>query len=322
MRKQPTPPESCQPNHEARPSEAGPPDSARGHDPDSPGRRRFLAGASAGLAGMAAAGAALGGWPEGMRESEGRYAGAVVLITGATSGIGEAAAHAYAREGAKVFFCGRREELGESVAASIRDAGGEATYMRADVRERDEMRDFVDACVETYGRLDIAFNNAGIEGPLGDFDAIDVTGGNGYRDVMRTNVDGVYYAMRYEIPVMREQGHGVIVNTGSMLSHTGSAHAGTYAATKHAVIGLTRSAAAAEVGHGVRVVSLSPGATRTELLRRFRGGSLEGADEDHPMGRIAEPEDIAGVLLQITAPEATYLNGDDVKADGASAASG
>ncbi len=319
MRKQPIPLGSQQDADESpdRPQRSG-----HGHAPDDPGRRRFLAGTTAGLAGMAAAGTALGGWPEGMREGEGRYAGAAVLITGATSGIGEAAARAYAREGAKVFFCGRREELGESVAASIREAGGEATYMHADVRERDDMRALVDGCLETYGHLDIAFNNAGIEGPLGELDAIDVSGENGYRDVMRTNVDGVYYAMRYEIPVMREQGHGVIVNTGSMLSHTGSSHAGAYAATKHAVIGLTRSAAAAEVGHGLRVVSLSPGATRTELLRRFRGGSLEGADEAHPMGRIAEPEDIAGVLLQITAPEATYLNGDDVKADGASAASG
>ncbi|MCG5530040.1 SDR family oxidoreductase [Halorhodospira halochloris] len=319
MRKQPMPLESQQDSGES-------PDRSRrsehGQAPDDPERRRFLTGATAGLVGMAAAGTAFGGWPEGMREGEGRYAGAVVLITGATSGIGEAAARAYAREGAKVFFCGRREELGESVAASIRETGGEATFMSADVRERDDMRNFVDGCLEAYGRLDIAFNNAGIEGPLGEFDAIDVSGENGYRDVMRTNVDGVYYAMRYEIPVMREQGHGVIVNTGSMLSHTGSSHAGAYAATKHAVIGLTRSAAAAEVGHGLRVVSLSPGGTRTELLRRFRGGSLEGADEAHPMGRIAEPEDIAGVLLQITAPEATYLNGDDVKADGASAASG
>lgn len=287
-----------------------------GHDA---GRRRFLLG-SAGLAGAALAAAGpMAAAAEGA-ERHGRYRGSVVLITGATSGIGEATAHAYAREGAQVFFCGRREDRGRSVQEAIRNAGGEATYMRADVRERSEMRAFVEACLERYDRLDIAFNNAGIEGPRGKIDEIDIDGDGGYHDVFRTNVDGVYYAMRYELDVMREAGEGVIVNTGSMLSHRGSTFAGAYAGSKHAVIGLTRSAAATYAGDGIRVISVSPGGVETDLLRRFLGGSLEGAGANSPMGRIAQPHEVADVVLNLTAPEATFLNGDDVKVDGASSA--
>lgn len=290
-----------------------------------PSRRDFMVRGATSAAGLALGGAlgsssASADEPARSRQAGKRYEGKVVLITGATSGIGEATAHAYARQGAKVFFCGRREELGRQVQQAIRDQGGEATYMKADVREQDQVRDFVDRCVETYGGLDIAFNNAGIAGPRGGLDEIDVTGNNSYHDVMRTHADGVFYGLRYEIPVMRENGGGVIVNTGSLLSHRGSTFAGAYAASKHAVLGLTRSAAAAEAGNGIRVISISPGSVETDLLRRFRGGSLEDAGDDHPMGRIAQPSDIANVVLNLTAPEATYLNGEDVKIDGAQTA--
>ncbi|MFU8896289.1 MAG: SDR family NAD(P)-dependent oxidoreductase [Gammaproteobacteria bacterium] len=285
------------------------------------GRRRFMVGTTAGLTGLALGGG-LGGSAAfaDPHAAPRRYQDKVVLITGATSGIGEATAHAYARAGAKVFFCGRRKALGEAVAEAIRAAGGEATYMQADVREQAQVRSFVERCVATYGGLDIAFNNAGIEGPRGALDEIDVAGDNGYLDVMRTNVDGVYYAMRYELPVLRGTGGGVIVNTGSMLSHRGSTFAGAYAASKHAVIGLTRSAAARDAANGIRVISISPGGVATDLLRRFVGGSLEGIGQRSPMGRIAQPAEVADVVLNLTAPEAVFLNGDDVKIDGASSA--
>ncbi len=289
------------------------------------GRRQFLGQGVATLAGLAAGSAALGAaagatparagdaddagaWP--------RYEGKVVLITGATSGIGEAAAHAFARKGASVFFCGRRQDRGEGVEAAIRAAGGEATYMQADVREPEQVKAFVDACVDTYGAIDIAFNNAGIEGPMGELHEIAMTGEGSYADVMRTNVDGVLCAMACEIPVMRAQGSGIIVNTGSLLSHRGSPTGGAYAASKHAVIGLTRSAAAAEAPHGVRVLSLSPGGTMTELAQRMAGGAPEAWAANHPMGRIAEPEDIANALVNLTAMEATFLTGTDVRVDG------
>ncbi len=282
-----------------------------------PARRRLLMG-GAGLAGAALTAGAV--HATGRTRKDGRYAGQVVLITGATSGIGEATAHAFAREGAKVCFCGRREERGAMVQAAIREGGGEATFVRADVREEGEVAKLVAACLERYGALHIAFNNAGIAGPRGALDAIDLEGTEGYADVFRTNVDGVYYAMRHEIPVMRSAGAGVIVNTGSMLSHRGSSFAGAYAGSKHAVIGLTRSAAAAEAKAGIRVVSISPGGVETELLRRFLGGSLDGAGSNNPMGRIAQPQEVADVVLNLVAPENTFLNGDDVKIDGASSA--
>lgn len=288
------------------------------------GRRRFLTGSAAGLAGLALGTSGLGSALNSANaQTPGRgerYAGRVVLITGATSGIGAATARLYARLGAQVFFCGRRENLGNEVEASIREAGGEATYMQADVREEAQMKDFVAKCLDTYGGLNIAFNNAGIEGPAGDLDSIALDGANGYQDVFRTNTHGVFHALRHEIPVMRSQGGGVIINTASMLAHRGSASAGAYTASKHAVIGLTRSAAKQEVANGIRVISISPGSVRTDLLRRFRGGSLEGADSSHPMGRIAEPDDIAQVVINLTAPEASYLNGDDIRIDGTQSA--
>jgi len=286
-------------------------------------RRSFIKSSSAGLAGLAATGILGFTKPaagKNRQEYFGMFEGKTALITGATSGIGEAAAREFAKEGANVFFCGRREELGNRVESEIREAGGEATYMRADVREEEEVEAFVNACIDTYGRLDIAFNNAGIEGPSGGFDELEMQGTMGYYDLMKTNVDGVMYSMRYEIPVMQEQGEGVIVNVGSMLSHRGSSHWGAYAGSKHAVIGLTRSAASANAGHGVRVLSLSPGGTRTDLLRRFMGGSLENAGANSPMGRIAEPEEVARVMMSMCLPQNLFMNGTDVKADGASSA--
>lgn len=287
-------------------------------------RRKFIRTGAAGLAGLAALG--LGGQAQasaGEHRGEGfggLFAGKVVLITGATSGIGEAASREFAREGARVFFCGRRTERGEAVERDIRAGGGEATFMRADVRLEEEVKAFTDGCMQAYGRIDIAFNNAGIEGPRGGFEEISTGGTMGYDDLMQTNVNGVMYCMRHQIPYMREQGSGVIVNVGSMLSHRGSAAFGAYAASKHAVIGLTRSAAAANARHGIRVLSLSPGGTRTELLRRFVGGSLDNIGANSPMGRIAEPGEVARVMMSMCLAQNLFLNGDDIKADGASSA--
>lgn len=282
-------------------------------------RRKFLAQSGAALAGIAAVGTT-GASTSDTAAIGSRFEGKVALITGATSGIGEGTARAFAAEGAHVFFCGRRAQLGEAVEASIREAGGEATYRQADVREEAEMEAFVDACVDTYGQLDIAFNNAGIEGPRGAFDDIAMDGEMGYHDLMKTNVDGVLFAMRYELPVMVAQGAGVIINTGSVLSSRGAGAWGAYAASKHAVHGLSRSAAQRHAGDGLRILTLSPGATETDLLRRFYGGSLEGAGENHPMGRLAQPEDIAAMVLHLSSEGATFVSGANIEVDGTSTA--
>lgn len=298
--------------------------SDRPESPDDASRRHFIVGAA--LTGLALSATALA-QPPGTADAAmacRRYQGKVVLITGATSGIGEATAHAFAREGARIFFCGRREERGRQVEKAIRDSGGDATYMRADVREEAQVAAFVARCVEVYGRLDIAFNNAGITGYMGAMDELAVEGIGYYHDIMRTNVDGVLFAMRHELPVMRAAGGGIIVNTGSSLSHKGSAHMAAYAASKHAVIGLTRSAAAREAGKGIRVVSVSPGGTRTDIHRPYLpAGATQsggGGGAGTPMGRIAEPAEIAAVVLSVTDPACVFLNGDDVRADGAASA--
>jgi NAD(P)-dependent dehydrogenase (short-subunit alcohol dehydrogenase family) len=247
----------------------------------------------------------------------GRFAGKVVLITGATSGIGEATARAFAGEGARVFFCGRRERLGAHVAASIRAAGGEATFRRADVRDEHEVRDLVDACVRRYGRLDVAVNNAGIESPravrlheqtLDDLEA-----------VWRTNVAGVFLAMKYELPRMLAQGGGAIVNTASVSAEVGFATIAPYNASKHAVASLTKVAGLEYAADGIRVNALAPGAVDTPMLRRAAaafGMTYEQIAQDYPIRRIVRAEEIARVVMFLASPDASAVVGHDLDATG------
>lgn len=291
-------------------------------------RRRLLTGGAAGLASLAAltvTGAAASTkvassfpWQDG--KSDGRFKDKVVLITGATSGIGEATARAFASSGAKVFFCGRRVELGNAVAASIRDGGGEVTYMRADVREEPQVKALVEGCVAQYGGLDIAFNNAGIEGPIGTLDTIPLDGINGYHDLIATNLHGVFYSIRHELAVMRAQGHGVIISTASIGGSNAVPPLGSYAAAKHGVLGLTRSGAKAHARENIRMLTISPGGTDTPLLRRVAGNDLSGAGDSNPSGRIGHVDEIAATVLNMAGPEAGFLNGTDIVVDGGATA--
>lgn len=199
----------------------------------------------------------------GQQAKGGRYAGKTVLVTGATSGIGRAAAIAFAAEGARVGFCGRRRDLGQDVERQIRGAGGEATYIRADVRRPEEVRGFVDGVAQKYGGLDIALNNAGIQRPFTDLHEVSVAD---WDDVTLTNTRGIFLAMKYEIPHLRARGGGVILVTGSSNQYATRPGLGSYTASKNGVTGLVQAAAIENGTHGIRVVALAPGMTDTPML--------------------------------------------------------
>lgn len=308
-------------------SEVASPARAGDHDPPTGAsptvtRRGILAGGAAALAAMALPGAASANTLNPVQsrselDPNGRFAGKVVLITGATSGIGRTTAEAFAREGARVMFCGRREHLGAEVEAGIRGFGGEATYLRADVRSDDDVRAFVDGCAEKYGRIDIAFNNAGIEtsrpGPLAEQPLAD------WMDVMATNATGVFLSMKYEIPHMLGQGGGAIVNMGSVSSHIGYATIGPYNASKHAIWSLTRVASVEYAPRNVRINMVSPGACATPMLDRALRGfetTPEQVAQTIPIRRISTTEEIARVVMFLASDEATTLSGMDVDATG------
>lgn len=246
----------------------------------------------------------------------GRFAGKVVLITGATSGIGEATARSFAREGAIIHFCGRREALGEQVAQSIREAGGRATYQRTDVRLEADVKAFVDRCVSEYGRLDIAFNNAGIflaPAPIHELSLAT------YQDLMATNAMGIFLAMQNEIPQMRSQGGGVIINMSSVSGHVGFANLSPYNSSKHAVMGLTKAAALENADHNIRVVSISPLAVDTPMLRqsfRDQGLSYEEVTPTMVTKRIMTTEEMANAVMFLASDAASSLTGTDLDVTG------
>jgi NAD(P)-dependent dehydrogenase (short-subunit alcohol dehydrogenase family) len=280
-----------------------------------PSRRKLLGIGAAAVAATAATAATEGTAKAAPQPS--RHAGKVVLITGATSGIGEATARAFAAEGSKVFFCGRREALGKQVAARIRDAGGDATYRRADVRDEAQVRDLVAACVRRYGRLDVAVNNAGIESPravrLHEQTLEDL------QSVWRTNAAGVFLGMKYEIPQMLERGGGVIVNTASVSAEVGFATIAPYNASKHAVASLTKVAGLEYAADGIRVNALAPGAVDTPMLRRAAaafGMTYEQIAQDYPIKRIVRPDEIARVIMFLASADASAVVGQDLDATG------
>jgi NAD(P)-dependent dehydrogenase (short-subunit alcohol dehydrogenase family) len=298
----------------------------------SPNRRRVVGttavGVTAGLAAGLAAGVAVALPPKSPpippRPGRRRFEGKVVAITGATSGIGRAAAIQFAAEGAKVAFCGRRTILGAEVEHEIKAAGGEALYIKADVLVEDEVRAFIDHTVAAYGRLDVAFNNAGItiEKPLHEYSAEE------WDAVNNTNLRGVFLAMKYEIPYMLKVGGGAIVVTSSSNAIATQAKRSAYTAGKRGLVGLVQAAALDYAQQGIRINTLIPGTTDTPFLRKAAGmenvpdavwrvGLNQWVKSNVPgIGRLATAEEVATLALTLASDEHPFMTGAQIVLDG------
>jgi NAD(P)-dependent dehydrogenase (short-subunit alcohol dehydrogenase family) len=244
----------------------------------------------------------------------------VVLITGGSTGIGRATAVAFAREGATVVVSGRRKAEGAEAVTHIEKAGGKGLFVQSDVSDEAQVKALVDTVSKEFGRLDIAFNNAGIEGVPGPL--VDSTVEQ-YTKVFDINVKGVFLSMKYEIPALLKSGGGSIVNTSSALGHIAMPNMSLYNATKHAVLGLTKTAALETAKQGVRVNSVSPAVIETEMFDRFAGKGTPGEADRiaylnsmHPMGRIGKSEEIASAVLYLSSPGASFITGQDILVDG------
>src|SRR5580700_697386 len=239
----------------------------------------------------------------------------VVLITGALTGIGRATALAFAKEGVRIVIAGRRDEAGQKLVAELREIGAEAEYWRTDVRHDDDVRNLVDKTVVRFGRLDVAVNAAGTEGKLGP---VTEQSAESYAATFDTNVLGTLLSMKHELGVMLPQRHGSIVNVSSTYGHLGAAGASLYAASKHAVEGLTRSAALEAAEFGVRVNVVAPGPIDTAMLTRFTGTSERkaGLVAGVPLQRIGRPEEIAQMIVFLASDKASFSSGATFAADG------
>ena len=243
----------------------------------------------------------------------------IVLITGALTGIARATAVAYAKAGARIVVSGRREEAGADLAADLRAAGAEAEFIRADVRHEDDVRALVDGTVARFGRLDIAVNSAGTEGRPGPMTEQTA---ESYAATFDTNVLGTVLSMKHEIRVMQAQGSGSIVNVSSTFGHEGGAGASIYAASKHAVEGLTKSVALEAGAFGVRVNAVAPGPIDTGMLDRFTGGADGKAylATLNPQKRIGHPDEVARAILFIASDAASFITGHILSVDGGKSA--
>ena len=239
----------------------------------------------------------------------------VVLITGALTGIGRATALAFSREGARIVVSGRRDEEGKTLVAEIRKLGTEAEFVRCDVRHEEDVRSLVDKTVERFGRLDVAVNAAGTEGVPGPVS--DQTP-ESYAATFDTNVLGTLLSMKHELRVMLAQRFGSIINMSSTFGQTGGAGASVYAASKHAVEGLTKSAALEASGSGVRVNAVAPGPIDTGMLARFTGSAERKARliEGVPLKRVGKPEEIAESIVFLSSDRASFITGAIIAVDG------
>ena len=239
----------------------------------------------------------------------------VVLITGGLSGIGRAAALAFAKKGANVVVAGRRDEAGNALVKELRSLGSEAEFINTDVRKDDDVRALVDKTVARFGRLDVAVNNAGTEGQVGPI--TDQTA-ESYAATFDTNVLGVILSMKHEVRVMQGQGSGSIINISSTYGHEGAAGASIYVGSKHAVEGITKSVALEIAKSGIRVNGVAPGPTDTGMLTRFTATPENKAAlaAEVPMGRLGLTEELANAIAFIASDQASFITGHILNVDG------
>src|SRR5438067_13804640 len=244
-----------------------------------------------------------------------QFTGKVALITGGNAGIGRAAAIEFAKQDAKVVVSGRREKEGHEVVAEIEALGGEAICVKTDVSKASDVKAMIEQTLAKFGRLDFAFNNAGIEQLLTPLpEQTEET----YDQIMDINVKGVWLSLKYEIPAMLKTGGGAIVNNSSVAGLLGFAMAPVYAASKHAVVGLTKAVALEYAKQNLRVNAVAPGAIETRMFHDFATSPevkqmLESA---HPMGRIGQPQEVASAVVWLCSAGASFVTGQIVPIDG------
>jgi len=239
----------------------------------------------------------------------------VVLITGALTGIGRATAVAFAKDGARVVASGRREAEGKALEAELRSLGAEAAFIRADVRREDDVSSLIDQTVARFGRIDAAVNAAGTEGRPGP---VTEQTAESYAATFDTNVFGTLLSMKHELRVMQAQGSGSIINISSTYGHEGGAGASVYVGSKHAVEGMTKSAALEAASSGVRINAVAPGPIETGMLNRFTGTAERKAAllKTVPLGRVGDPADIARAAVFLASEKASFITGQILTVDG------
>ena len=243
------------------------------------------------------------------------FEGKVILVTGATTGIGRATAEAFAAAGARLVVTGRTVAAGEQLVGELRARGSQAKFIAGDVAREETVQAWVAAALREFGRLDVAVNNAGVEGALGPL--VEQSAEN-FAHVFDINVKGVLFSMKHEIPAIARQG-GAIVNVSSIVGDIAMPGASIYAASKHAVNGLTRAAALETARMGVRINAIAPGGVVTPMFERFTGGNKEaqaGVAAAHPIGRLAQPQEIASSILFLASDAAKFMTGSVVLVDG------
>lgn len=237
----------------------------------------------------------------------------VALVTGAASGIGQAAAILYARYGAKVVVSDINEEGGNETVAMIEKEGGDASFIKADISKAADCKNLIADTIGKYGRLDAACNNAGIGGEQGPVSEMST---ENWHKVIGINLTGVFYCMKYEIEAMKNNGGGAIVNISSILGSVGFQGAAAYVAAKHGVVGLTRAAALDHAANNVRVNAIGPAFIDTPLISSMKGEALEMLKSLHPMGRLGTSEEVGELITWLTSSKASFATGSYYPLDG------